>query len=413
MAGTSDATFDAAAWRRQFPALAQQVHGKDLIYLDNAATTQKPQAVLDKIQHYYAADNANIHRGIHALAERATADYERARTQTQQWLGAASEQEIVFTRGTTEAINLVAASWGGANLSVGDEVLITHLEHHSNIVPWQMACERTGATLRVAPINDRGEVEPEAFESLLNDKTKLVAFAHISNSLGTVLPVQRFIDAAHQVGAVVLVDGAQAVPHQRVDVQSLDVDFYAFSAHKMYGPTGVGVLYGKAALLEAMPPYQGGGDMIRSVTFEKTEWNELPYKFEAGTPNIAGVIGLGAALDWLGGLDFDQMAAHESRLLQHGAEVLGQIEGLKRIGTAENQSGVLSFTLEGIHPYDAAPILDRCGIAVRTGHHCAQPVMDRFGIAATLRASVALYNLPSDLDRLVEGLHKVQGMLNP
>ncbi|MDX1564558.1 MAG: cysteine desulfurase [Phycisphaeraceae bacterium] len=403
--------FDAAEIKRQFPALGQQVYDRDLVYLDNAATTQKPQAVLDKLQHYYARDNANIHRGIHALAERATADYEQTRQRTARWIGAASERQIVFTRGTTESINLVAASWGEANLSAGDEVLITGLEHHSNIVPWQMICQKTGATLRVAPINDRGEVTFETFEKHLSDKTRLVACAHISNALGTVLPVRRFIEAAHHVGAVVLVDGAQAVAHQQIDVTALAADFYAFSAHKMFGPTGVGVLYGTEELLEKMPPYQGGGDMIRSVTFEKTEWNDLPYKFEAGTPNIAGVIGLGAAIEWLESIDFDRVAAHETDLLRRGTELLEAQEGVRLIGTAADKSAVLSFSLEGIHPYDAAPILDRCGVAVRSGHHCAQPVMDRFGLPATLRASLAMYNLSEDLDRLIDGLQKVRRML--
>ncbi len=394
--------------RADFPILSQQVHGKPLVYLDNAATTQKPQAVIDAIVTYYTADNSNIHRGVHTLSERATQHYENARRRIQHFLHAASEREIIFTRGTTESINLVALSYGRKNVGAGDEVLITGLEHHSNIVPWQILCEEKDAKLRVAPINDDGDVIFEEFERLLGPRTKIVAISHVSNALGTVNPIRRMIEAAHRAGAVVLVDGAQAVAHIPVNVQALDVDFYAFSGHKIYGPTGIGVLYGKQSLLEAMPPFQGGGDMIRSVTFEKTTYNDLPYKFEAGTPNIAGVIGLGAAIEYLENIGVENAAAHEHDLLVYATEQLRQIPGVRILGTAARKAGVISFVLEGIHPHDAGTILDSEGVAVRAGHHCAQPVMDRYCVPATTRASFALYNTREEVDALVRGVRKVE-----
>lgn len=394
--------------RADFPILNQQVHGKPLVYLDNAATTQKPKAVIDAIVSYYTADNSNIHRGVHTLSERATARYEAARERVRRFLHAASEQEIIFTRGATESINLVAAAYGRENVGAGDEVLITALEHHSNIVPWQMLCNEKGAKLRVAPINDAGEVVIGEFERLLGGRTKVVAVSHVSNALGTVNPVGRMIRAAHRVGAVALVDGAQAVAHIPVDAPALDADFYAFSGHKVYGPTGIGVLYGKKRLLEAMPPYQGGGDMIRTVTFEKTTYNDLPYKFEAGTPNISGVIGLAAAIEYLENIGVENAAAHEHDLLCYATEQLRRIPGVRILGTAAEKAGVLSFLLEGVHPHDAGTILDSEGVAVRAGHHCAQPVMDRYGVSATTRASFALYNTREEVDALARAVRKAQ-----
>ena len=400
--------WDVERIRKDFPILSQEVHGRPLVYLDNAATTQKPHAVIEALERYYAADNANVHRGVHLLSERATQAYEAARSRIRRFLNAAEDREIVFVRGTTEAINLVAQTYGRRMVGPGDEILITALEHHSNIVPWQMLCEEKGAALRVAPIDDAGEVDVDAYERLLGPRTRLVAIAHCSNALGTVLPIGRMIEAAHRQGVPVLVDGAQAMAHVPVDVQALGCDFYAFSGHKVYGPTGIGALYGKAALLESMPPFQGGGDMIKAVTFEKTVYNDLPYKFEAGTPDIAGAIGLGAALEYLDGLGRDRAAAYEHDLLAYGTELLSAIPGVRLIGTAREKASVLSFVMEGAHAHDVGTILDREGIAVRTGHHCAMPVMTRFGLAATTRASVALYNTREELDALCAGLGKVR-----
>ncbi len=397
---------DFAALRGDFPALQQRVHGKPLAYLDNAASSQTPVPVLDAIAEQQRLNHSNVHRGVHQLSERATAAYEDAREKVRRFINAPSVAEIVFTRGTTEAINLVAASFG-QRLEAGDEVLITALEHHSNIVPWQLLCERTGARLVVAPIRDDGSLDVAAFDERLGERTRIVAVAHVSNALGTVNPLGTLIAKAHAVGAVVLVDGAQAVPHMRVDVQALDCDFYAFSAHKMFGPTGTGVLYGKRALLETMPPYQGGGDMILTVTFERSTYNALPYKFEAGTPNITGVVGLGAAVDYLETIDFGEVAAHEHALLERATRrVLAEIPGVRLIGTAADKASVLSFVVDGIHAHDLGTIVDSEGVAIRTGHHCAMPVMERFGVAATARASFAFYNNDEDVDRLMVGLEK-------
>ena len=403
--------FDVEKARRDFPALHQRVHGKPLVYLDNAATTQKPLAVIEAIENYYRHDNSNIHRGVHALSERATEEYEQTRAAAQRFLNARDTKEIIFVRGTTEAINLVAQTYGRKQVGAGDEVVITAMEHHSNIVPWQLLCDEKGAKLRVAPINDRGELELEEFEKLLGPKTKIAAVSHLSNALGTINPIREMVKMAHARNIPVLVDGAQAAPRMRVDVQDLDCDFYAISGHKMYGPTGIGVLYGKAELLEAMPPYQGGGDMIASVTFEKTIYNKLPYKFEAGTPNIADTIALGAAIDYLERLDLDAIEQHEHDVLSYATRVIEKIPGVKIIGTAKEKSGVLSFTIEEIHPHDIGTILDREGIAVRTGHHCAQPVMQRFNIPATARASFGLYNTREEVDALAAGIHKVVEVL--
>ena len=401
-------SFDPDSIREDFPILKQLVHGKPLVYLDNAATSQKPQVVIDALTRYYSTDNSNIHRGVHLLSERATQAYEAARAKVQRFINAAQSKEIIFTRGTTEAINLLANSYGRENVNAGDEVLITAMEHHSNIVPWQILCEEKSARLRVAPINDDGELILEEFEKLVNKKTKLVSLPHISNALGTINPIRAIVEIAHHHDVPVMVDGAQAAPHMKLDVQELDCDFYAFSGHKVYGPTGIGVLYGKAGLLDAMPPYQGGGDMIASVTFDKTTYNTLPYKFEAGTPNIAGTIGLGAAIDYVNQIGIDRVARYEHELLSYGTEALLQIPGLRLIGTAKEKAGVLSFVLEGVHPHDVGTILDREGIAIRTGHHCAMPLMERFGIAATARASLAFYNTEEEIDSLVAGIHKVK-----
>ena len=394
--------------RKDFPILHQEVHGKPLVYMDNAATAQKPQAVIDAIARYYATDNANVHRGVHRLSERATEAYEGARSRISRFLNAAHTREIIFVRGATEGINLVAQTYGRRVVGPGDEIVITALEHHSNIVPWQMLCEEKGAVLRVVPIDDAGEIDVATYARLLGERTRLVAVAHVSNALGTIVPVKPMIDAAHRRGIPVLVDGAQAAPHLRLDVQALDCDFYTFSGHKTYGPTGIGVLYGKAALLEQMPPFQGGGDMIKSVSFEKTVYSDLPYKFEAGTPHIAGAIGLGVALEYLEGLGLDHVAAYEHELLAHGTERLVRIPGLRLIGTAREKAGVLSFVVDGIHPHDVGTILDREGIAVRTGHHCAMPVMTRFEIAATTRASLAFYNTHEEIDALADALGRVR-----
>ncbi|QUN31402.1 cysteine desulfurase [Cupriavidus sp. KK10] len=393
--------------RQDFPILRQTVNGKPLVYLDNAATTQKPQSVIDSEAHYYGALNANIHRGVHTLSQRATDAYEAARDAVRDLINAAGREEIVFVRGTTEAINLVAATFG-QRLRPGDEILISAMEHHSNIVPWQLACQRTGALLQVAPINDAGELMLEQFAQLLGSRTRLVALTHLSNALGTVNPVRHIIELAHFHGIPVLIDGAQAVPHLKVDVQALDCDFYAFSGHKLYGPTGVGVLYGKAALLDAMPPYQGGGDMIREVTFRKTTYNELPYKFEAGTPNIAGVIALGAAIRYVRAVGLEAIAAHEHALLAYAGAQAARIAGLRMIGTAADRASILSFTLDGIHPHDVGTILDQHGVAVRAGHHCAMPVMERFGVPATVRASFALYNTREEVDALFAAVRAAQ-----
>jgi cysteine desulfurase/selenocysteine lyase len=405
------ATFDVERVRRDFPVLHQKVHGKPLVYLDNAATTQKPLAVIEAIENYYRHDNSNIHRGVHALSERATEAYEKVRAAAQKFLNAAETKEIIFVRGTTEGINLVAQTYGRKNVGSGDEVLITAMEHHSNIVPWQLLCEEKGAKLRVAPINDRGELLLEEFEKLLGPKTKIVAVGHLSNALGTINPVREITRMAHARNVPVLVDGAQAAPRMKVDVQELDCDFYAVSGHKMYGPTGIGVLYGKAALLEAMPPYQGGGDMIASVTFDKTVYNRLPYKFEAGTPNIADTIGLGAAIEYLNDLGLAEIEKHEADLLAYATSKVEVIPGVRVIGTASEKAGVLSFVMEDIHPHDIGTILDSEGIAVRTGHHCAQPVMQRFNIPATARASFGLYNTRQEVDALVAGLEKVREVM--
>ncbi len=399
---------DPGNLRRDFPILDQQVHGKPLVYLDNAATTQKPQAVIDALVHYYKHDNANVHRGVHELSQRATNDYEDARTTVQKFLGAAESEEIIYTRGTTESINLVTASWGRANVGAGDEVLISAMEHHSNIVPWQLLCEEKGARLKVVPINDDGEFLFDEYEKLLSAYTKIVAVNHVSNALGSINPIRDIIGLAHERGALVLIDGAQSVAHMKVDVQELDCDFYAFSSHKIFGPTGIGILYGKRALLEAMPPCEGGGDMIKSVTFEKTIYNDLPYKFEAGTPNIADAIGLGAALRYVNGVGLEAIGAYEDGLLAYATESVSAVEGVRLIGTARNKASVLSFNLDPIHPHDLGTVLDREGVAIRAGHHCAQPVMDRFNVTATARASFAFYNTRDDVDRLVAALEKAR-----
>ncbi len=393
--------------RADFPILAELIRNKPLVYLDNAASCQKPQAVIDSIVHVYSHDYANVHRGVHTLSVRSTDKFEDARTKVKDFINAASDKEIIFVRGATEAINLVAQTYGKANISPGDEILITAMEHHSNIVPWQMLCEQTGAILKVAPINLKGELIYTEFEQLISDKTRLVSVVHMSNALGTINPVKEIIAAAHAKNIPVLLDGAQAIPHMAVDVQELDCDFYVFSGHKLYGPSGIGVLYGKQALLEAMPPYQGGGDMIRKVTFEKTEYNTLPYKFEAGTPNIADVIGLGAAIDYLNAIGMGNIAVYEAGLLDYATEKAKQIKGLRIIGEAEHKGAILSFTLDKIHPHDIGTMLDSLGIAVRAGHHCAMPVMDFFEVPATARASFALYNTKAEIDVLIKGIESL------
>ena len=402
------AGYDVARVREDFPILKELIHGKPLVYLDNAATAQKPWQVINAERDYYAHLNANIHRGVHDLSQRATDAFEGARGKVRQFVNARKNEEIIFVRGATEAINLVAASYGRSKLKAGDEIIVSEMEHHSNIVPWQMTCEATGAVLRVIPISDAGELDMDAYAKLLNERTKIVAITHVANALGSIMPVKKIAQMAHAVGAVVLVDGAQAAPHIAIDVQDLDVDFYAFSGHKIYGPTGIGILYGKEVLLEAMPPYQGGGDMIRTVSFEKTTYNVLPYKFEAGTPFIAGAIGLGAAIDYTNDLGLDNIAAHEHDLLEYATTLSRDIPELKIIGTAHDKASVFSFTLGRIHPHDIGTILDHEGIAVRTGHHCAMPVMERLGIAATARASFGLYNTRGEVDALFVGIRKVQ-----
>jgi cysteine desulfurase / selenocysteine lyase len=399
--------FNVEQVRKDFPILGERVYGKPLTYLDNAATTQKPQAVIDTLTQYYSKENANIHRGIFCLSEQATKRYKSARHKVQGFIGAASDKEIIFVRGTTEALNLVAHCYGRTFLKAGDEVLITHMEHHSNIVPWQILGEEIGVKLKVAPINDQGELIWEDFKALLTDKVKFVSVVHVSNALGTINPVKEIVRLAHAKGIPVLLDGAQAVAHTPVNVQDLDCDFYAFSGHKLLGPTGIGVLYGKRELLEKMPPYQGGGDMIRSVTFERTTYNDLPYRFEAGTPHIAGVIGLGVAIDYIGSIGLERIEAYERELLNYGTEKLLQVPGLRLIGTAKHKSAILSFVLGEAHAHDIGTILDRQGIAIRAGHHCAMPVMRRFNVPATTRASLAFYNTKEEIDRLVAALREV------
>ena len=400
--------YDLARVREDFPILKELIHGKPLVYLDNAATSQKPWSVINAERDYYTHLNANIHRGVHDLSQRATDAYEGARGKIRQFINARKNEEVIFVRGTTEAINLVAFSYGRSKLKAGDEVIVSEMEHHSNIVPWQMVCDATGAVLRVIPISDAGELDMDAYAKLLNERTKIVAITHVANALGSITPLKKITQMAHAVGAIVLVDGAQAAPHLKIDVQDLDADFYALSGHKIYGPTGVGILYGKEALLDAMPPYQGGGDMIRTVSFKKTTYNTLPYKFEAGTPFIAGGIGLGAAIDYVNDLGLAAIAAHEHELLLNATEQAASIPGLKIIGTAREKASVFSFTLGRIHPHDIGTILDHEGIAIRTGHHCAMPVMERLGIPATARASFALYNTHAEVDALFNGIRKVQ-----
>ncbi len=404
--------FDVQRVRRDFPILSQTIHGKPLVYLDNAATTQKPQAVIDAMVRSYAEDNANIHRGVHLLSVRATQAYELAREKVQHFLNAAESREIIFVRGTTEAINLVAATYGRSHVAKGDEVLITEMEHHSNIVPWQLLCEEKGAELKVLPVTDEGELRMDLFEGLLTDRTRMVAVNHVSNSLGTINPIKAIVEKAHKRGIPVLVDGAQAVAHIPVDVQALDADFYAMSGHKLFGPTGVGVLYGKLPLLEAMPPYQGGGDMISAVTFRKTTYNAVPNKFEAGTPNIAGAVGLGAAIDYLRTLDSASVHAYEDDLLAYGTKALTSLPGIRLIGTAAQKTSVLSFVMENVHPHDIGTILDQEGVAIRTGHHCTQPLMERMRVPATARASLALYNTKEEIDALVRALDKVRDIFD-
>jgi cysteine desulfurase/selenocysteine lyase len=401
-------TLDVARIRKDFPALDQLVHGKPLAYLDNAASAQTPTQVIEAIRGFYERDRANVHRGVHELSQRATHSYEQARVKVQRFLNAAELEEIIYVRGATEAINLVASSWGQANIKAGDEILVSAMEHHSNIVPWQMLCERTGAVLRVIPMNQQGELLQDAYSEMLSERVKLIAVNHVSNALGTINPIKQMIAQAHAVGAVAMIDGAQATPHLKVDVRDLDADFYCFSGHKVYGPTGIGALYGKRALLEAMPPYQGGGDMIAYVSFEKTTYNELPYKFEAGTPNIADAIGLGAAADYAQSIGLDNIAAYEAELLDYATEQVSAIDGVRLVGTAKHKASVLSFLIGDVHAHDAGTILDREGVAVRAGHHCAQPVMDFFCVPATTRASFAFYNTREEVDALCRGIVKVK-----
>ena len=403
----SESSFDVARIRADFPILKREVQGRPLVYLDNAATSQKPQVVIDAIANYYAADNSNVHRGVHYLSQYATQAYEDARNTIRKFINAADTKEIIYTSGTTAGINLVAASYGRRFIKEGDEIIISTIEHHANIVPWQMLREQTGARLRVIPVNDNGELLMDEYERMLNPRTKIVAVTYVSNALGTINPVRRIIELAHSVDAVVLIDGAQSAPHLKVDVRELDCDFYVFSGHKVCGLTGIGVLYGKQHLLEAMPPYQGGGDMIATVTFEKTTYNVLPYKFEAGTPNIEGAIGLGVAIDYLESIGLDRIAAYEHELLEYATELIGSIPGVRIIGTAREKASVLSFTVDNVHPHDVGTILDGEGIAVRAGHHCAQPVMQRFNVPATARASFAFYNTKEEIDALAGAIHRV------
>jgi len=411
MTDHNDTLHNIESIREDFPILEQLIHGKPLVYLDNAATTQKPLKVIETISNFYLHENANVHRSVHHLGERATIAYEGSRDKVRKFINAEKSREIIFTRGTTESINLVAATYGASSLEAGDEIVITEMEHHSNIVPWQLLCRQKGAVLRVLPIDDRGQLVMEELEGLLTERTKLVALCHVSNSLGTINPVKEVIQQAHERGIPVLVDGAQAAPHLKVDVRDLDADFYTFSSHKMFGPTGVGVLYGKERLLEAMPPYQSGGDMISMVTFEETRYNTLPYKFEAGTPNIADVIGFGTALDYLDGVGMDLIADNDRKIVSYAAARAETVEGLRLIGTAEEKVGIVSFVVEGIHPHDMGTILDRQGIAIRAGHHCAMPVVKHFNVPATARASFAIYNTFEEVDRLFEGVQEAQRVL--
>ena len=404
---TTSGAFDVARIREDFPVLKQTVNGKPLVYLDNAATSQKPQSVIDTLVRYYVTENSNVHRGVHTLSQKATDDYEGARARVRQFINAAEDREIIYVRGTTEGINLVAQTYGRQNVGPGDEIVISAMEHHSNIVPWQILCQEKGAHLKIVPMNDAGELLIDEYERLLGPRTRLVSIVHQSNALGTINPIKAMIELAHQRGVPVLVDAAQSVPHMPIDVQEMDCDFFAFSGHKLYGPTGIGILYGKADLLDKMPPYQAGGEMIRSVSFEKTLYNILPHKFEAGTPNIAGAIGLGAAIDYVNQLGMEHIAAYEKELLAYGTDCLSRIEGVKLIGTARDKGAILSFTMGDIHPHDIGTILDAEGIAIRTGHHCAQPVMERFGIPATARASLAFYNTREEIDALVKGIDRV------
>ena len=400
--------FDVERVRAEFPILGQEVNGHPLVYLDNGATSQKPRRVIDAIRGYYESDNANVHRGLHALSERATNACEGARDTVRAFLNAADRREIVFVRGATEGLNLVAQSWARPRLGPGDEIVITTMEHHSNIVPWQLVCRQTGARLRVAPIHDSGALDMEAFAKLVNERTRIVAAAHVSNALGTINPVKEIVEAAHAAGAIAVLDGAQAAPHDTIDVRALDCDFYVLSSHKCYGPTGTGVLYGRAARLEEAEPYQGGGDMIRTVSFEESTWNDLPYKFEAGTPNIAGMIGLGAAVEFMTELGMDAIAAHERDILEYATGALDALDGVRIVGTAREKAGILSFVVEGVHPHDVGTIADQHGVAIRAGHHCAMPLMRRYGVPALSRASLGLYNTRADIDALVGSLHKVK-----
>jgi len=399
--------FDVNKVRNDFPILKQQINGHPLVYLDNGATSQKPQSVIDAIVNYYTTTNSNVHRGVHTMSQQATDGYEGARSKVREFINAGKDEEIIFTRNTTEGINLVAHSYGRQNIGPGDDIIVSNMEHHSNIVPWQMLCEEKGANLKVVPIDDSGELIMDEYEKMLSPRTKLVSITHVSNALGTILPAAQIVAMAHAHGAPVLLDGAQAVPHMPVDMKELDCDFYVFSGHKLYAPTGIGILYGKEEYLNAMPPFLGGGEMIKSVTFEKTIYNDLPYKFEGGTPDIAGAIGLGAAIAYVNALGFDDITAHEEELLEYGTVALSSIEGLRIVGTAANKAGILSFVMDKAHPHDIGTILDEQGIAVRTGHHCAQPVMQRFQIPATARASLAFYNTKEDIDALVKGIDRV------
>lgn len=411
MTDTPSRIFDIDAIRQDFPILQQQVKGKPLVYLDNAATTQKPKVVMEALTDYYSDTNSNVHRGAHTLSDQATRLFENARITVQSFLNAASEKEIIWTRGTTESINLVAHSFGRDQLKAGDEILISAMEHHSNIVPWQILCQQTGATLKVIPVTPEAELDMAAFETLLSEKTKLVSVVHVSNALGTINPVKQIVEAAHNVGAKVLLDGAQAAPHWSIDVQDLNCDFYAFSGHKVFGPTGIGVLYGKQDLLDSMAPYQSGGEMILQVSFSGTSYNQLPYKFEAGTPNIAGAIGLAAAIDYLNQFDRSQLARHENNLLQKTLELASEVSCLQLIGRAKQKAGVFSFLLEGAHPHDLGTLLDQQGVAVRTGHHCAMPIMDQFGVPGTVRASFAFYNTEQEVERFFQALEKARSFL--
>ncbi|MEQ8705449.1 MAG: cysteine desulfurase [Phaeodactylibacter sp.] len=408
---TAQKAFDIDKIRKDFPLLEQEMNGKPIVFLDSAASSQKPAQVIDRLNDYYRTGNANVHRGVYQLSQEATTAFEEARELVRQFINAPSEKEVIFVRGSTEGINLVASSYGRKFINPGDAVLITAMEHHSNIVPWQMICEERGAELRVAPVNDAGELEMDALYELLDERVKIVSLVHISNALGTINPVKDIIVRAHELGIPVLVDGAQAIPHGQVDMQALDADFYTFSGHKMFGPTGIGVLYGKEKWLEQMPPYHGGGEMIKTVTFEKTTYNELPHKFEAGTPDISGVIGLGEAVKYMQEVGYDNISRHEHELLVYATEQLEQIEGLRIIGTAKEKASVISFIVEGVHPYDLGAILDKLGIAVRTGHHCTQPLMARYEIPGTVRASFAFYNNKADIDALVAGINRAVLML--